>query len=327
MSTSMSSHLLKPFGSAILGSGPRARLSILIYHRVLPEPDPMLVDEIDASVFSVHMDALAAGFNVLPLSEAVSRLQAGSLPPRAACVTFDDGYANNESVALPILRSRSIPASFFVATGFTDGDCMWNDIVIEALRNTAKSSVDLAHGGLGSFPLGDLSERRNAMNQILPAMKKLNPEARSDAIAALLDATGARKARGMMMSTDQLRNMANAGMEIGGHTVNHPILATLDRKRAREEMGACKEQLEGIIGQAVSSFAYPNGRPGIDFTDEHVSIARELGYRVAVTTRRGTSSADSDPLMLSRFTPWDQTAGRFTMRLYQNALQNLNADQ
>ena len=106
----MTKSLLKIFGSGITRSGNNARLSILIYHRVIPEPDPIHFYKTDANIFRIHMNALADGFNVLPLREAVKRLKNGTLPSRAACITFDDGYANNATVALPILQERALPA-------------------------------------------------------------------------------------------------------------------------------------------------------------------------------------------------------------------------
>src|SRR5262249_25923843 len=85
-------------GGLVSPSGARGRLSILIYHRALPSPDPILHDSIDAAQFERHMALLAADFNVLPLSEACTRLSRGQLPARAVSITFDDGYADNESV-------------------------------------------------------------------------------------------------------------------------------------------------------------------------------------------------------------------------------------
>ena len=94
--------VIKAFERAILArlspAGPRARLLILTYHRVLARPDPLLKDEPDAKTFAAQMDVLSSYCNVLPLPEAVARLKSGSLPSRAACITFDDGYANNLEV-------------------------------------------------------------------------------------------------------------------------------------------------------------------------------------------------------------------------------------
>ena len=92
-------------------AGRRAKLSTLIYHRVLPEPDPLRTGDPDAATFRWQMGLLARHFNVLPLPEAARRLQDGTLPARAACVTFDDGYADNFTIALPILREAGIPAT------------------------------------------------------------------------------------------------------------------------------------------------------------------------------------------------------------------------
>jgi peptidoglycan/xylan/chitin deacetylase (PgdA/CDA1 family) len=285
----------------------------------------MFHDEIDATIFRTHMNALADGFNVLPLREAVHRLAKGTLPPRAACITFDDGYANNAAVALPILRERSLPASFFIATEFLGGGCMWNDLVIEALRNSTVTRLDLSNIALGVHPLNDLEDRRLAMVKLLPELKKLNPVSRAAAVDQILADSGVQRPTGMMMTPVQVKSLADAGMEIGGHTISHPILSTLTDQQARTEIGGGKEQLEAITGHPVKLFAYPNGRPGRDFTDRHVALLKEFGFIAAVTTARGTARRETDLFLLPRFTPWDRTPTRFTLRLYQNALQNMNA--
>ena len=97
-------------------------------------------------------------FNVLPLALAVERLRQGDLPARALAITFDDGYADNAEVAAPILERLGLPATFFVTTGFLQGGCMWNDRVIEALRNCAADELDLSELGLGTL---DLQPRRS----------------------------------------------------------------------------------------------------------------------------------------------------------------------
>ena len=105
-------------------------LSILIYHRVVAQPDPLFPDVVTAEEFDLQMAALTRWFTVLPLGRAVERLRNGTLPVRAACVTFDDGYADNALSALPILLKHGVKATFFVATRFLDGGSMWNDTVI-----------------------------------------------------------------------------------------------------------------------------------------------------------------------------------------------------
>ena len=88
-------------------------------------------------------------FNVIPLLDAVRHSAAGTLPPRAACITFDDGYADNAEVALPILQRHKLHATFFVATGFLNGGRMWNDTIIELVRRAPDGVLDFSAFGLG----------------------------------------------------------------------------------------------------------------------------------------------------------------------------------
>ena len=124
--------------------GTRARLSILIYHRVLPEPDGLFPDVPDLKRFEQELHWISRWFHVLPLDEAAARLEAGSLPPRAAAITFDDGYADNATVALPALQRAGLSATFFIATSFLDGGRMWNDTVIESVRACRADSITVS---------------------------------------------------------------------------------------------------------------------------------------------------------------------------------------
>jgi len=144
-------------------AGPRA-LSILAYHRVLPEPDPLLQGEPGAAEFERRMRWVKANFNVLSLGEAVRALREDRLPRRALSITFDDGYADNYKVALSILLDLRLPATFFVATGFLDGGCMFNDVAIEALRAAPGPELDLDDLGLGRHALGSDEQRSGAID-------------------------------------------------------------------------------------------------------------------------------------------------------------------
>jgi peptidoglycan/xylan/chitin deacetylase (PgdA/CDA1 family) len=298
--------------------GASGRLSILIFHRVLPAPDPLLHDEIDARVFSQAMDLLGSEFNVLPLSDAIRHLALGRLPPRAACVTFDDGYADNHDVALPILRRAGVPATFFIASGYLEGGCMWNDTVIEAVRLAEGATLDLARLGLGAYPIGSIEERRAALRALLNGIK-YRPSGERAEIANDIAATARTAARAdLMMSHGQVRALHSAGMEIGGHTVTHPILTRLSARNAEREMADGKTELEAIIRAPVRLFAYPNGKPTEDFGPEHVALARKVGFRAAVTTAWGAARRSSDVFQLPRFTPWDREPSKFALRLLFN---------
>ena len=302
-------------------AGLTARLTVLIFHRVLRQPDALSPGEVHASQFESICAWLASWFNVLPLDEAAQRLAQGSLPARAAAISFDDGYADNCTVALPILQRHGLNATFFISTGFLDGGIMWNDRVIESVRRASSPALDLRGAGgldLGLHPLGCNEDRRQAAGSLLRRIKHLPPQQREAAVGAIVEAAAVGLPGDLMLTTPQLLALRDAGMGLGAHTVSHPILATLDRDVAVREISVGRDQLQALLGQRVGLFAYPNGKPGDDFTDEHVDLVRQAGFDAAVTTAWGAANSRSDPFRLPRFTPWDRSKLRFGLRLADN---------
>jgi len=295
--------------------GGQRGLSILVWHRVLVQADPLLPSLPDPAGFERQLVALRACCHVLPLVEAVARLRLGTLPPRAACITFDDGYRDNAEVALPLLIKHRLPATFFIASGFLDGGIMWNDVVIECVRQARGAALDASGLGLGFLPLAGMAQRRAALTVLLERMKYLPLAARDEAAGRLVLQTGACLPPALMLDSSQVRALRRAGMEIGAHTVDHPILRLLPLEEARRQIAWGRVQLEALAGP-VRLFAYPNGKPGIDYGPEHVALVRELGFDAAVTTAHGAGG--SDLFQLPRFTPWDHAPLRFAARLARN---------
>jgi peptidoglycan/xylan/chitin deacetylase (PgdA/CDA1 family) len=315
----------RAFLTLLSPGGLHSRLSIFIYHRVLPQPDPLFPEECDSEVFDRQMGQVAGCFKIIPLLDAVRGLREGKLPPRAACITFDDGYADNAEIALPILQKHGISATFFVSTGFLDGGRMWNDTIIELIRRAPGDILDLTGIGLRQFEIGTIPQRRHAINNVLDAFKYLPLESRRLRVEEMCALIPVTPARDLMMTSDQVSLLHNAGMEIGGHTVNHPILAHIESNAAAyKEIGSGKETLEGIIRAPVRFFAYPNGKPGRDYMADHVRMVREIGFDAAVSTAHGAAKAGSDLYQLPRFTPWDRGLVRFALRTAQNILKPID---
>ncbi|NYE60117.1 peptidoglycan/xylan/chitin deacetylase (PgdA/CDA1 family) [Duganella sp. 1224] len=267
------------------------RLSILMYHRVLAAPDALLPSLPDIRRFDRQMALLKRCFHVLPVTRALSLLQQQRLPPRAACITFDDGYADNAEYALPILHKHGLSAAFFIASGYLDGGQMWNDDVIDHARQA----------GVGP----------RALDRLLLELKYLPFEQRQRAARAMAPP----RRQELMLCSPQVRALHAAGMEIGAHTHRHPILSAMPDGEALADIQQGKTALESILQAPVTLFAYPNGKPGRDYQQRHIDMARALGFDAAFSTVAGSAYDGSDLMQLPRFTPWEPDRLRFLLRL------------
>lgn len=293
----------------------RARHQILIFHRVLSEHDPMSPGEPTADWYRHLVKMLTASFEIISLDEALSQAEAGRLSGRTLSLTFDDGYADNYTVALPILEEFGAPATFFVASGFIDGGRMWNDSIIETVRRLDPGTHQIDLPGMETFEISDWSSRRHAAASIITAWKHLPPAERQLRVDELA-ARAADLPTDLMMTIAQLRALAASRcVTIGGHTRTHPILASQSDAQARDEIEAGKRDLEGWIQREITLFAYPNGKLGRDYLPQHAGLVRQAGFKAAVATDWGTLDTSTDRYAIPRFTPWHKNLSRFSIDL------------
>lgn len=290
------------------------RLNILSFHRIVPETDPLRPAEPTANELDRLMGEIRGVFKVIPLSEAVERLRLGSLPPRALSITFDDGYGDNARIAAPILKSHGLPATVFVATGFIDNArMMWNDVILETIRTLRDEELDLDVLELGRHRIETFDDKRAAISTVLHRIKHLPPCQRAEAIARFQQQAPPQGMlpADLMMTSEEVRGLGQYGIEVGAHTVSHPILTMLDKGDAYNEIRDSKLVLEGLIGEKVQLFAYPNGRPTEDYDRAIRDMLPEIGFTGAVNTALGVSSSASDRFQLPRFTPWRRSTSQF----------------
>lgn len=308
-------------------SGER-RLSILIFHRVRPTSDPLFPNEPDCDVFDQFMRLIAESFTCLPLDQAIEILsRKQKLPKNAVAITFDDGYADNFTQALPILQKHNLSATFFISSGYLDGGCMWNDEAIELVRNFRGDKLDLSQYGIGILASKTVIDKSNLLEKLIPILKYKQPEDRRAALDALRLATNGNIPTNLMMTTEELRKLYNAGMCIGGHTLTHPILARIDQKQAEKEICEDRERITAILGCPPKLFAYPNGKPGQDYLPEHAELVRKAGYSAAVCTTWGVATPTTNLYEIPRFTPWDRSPLRFALRLSNNFIRKAPSPQ
>ena len=298
----------------------RPTLAVLIYHRVLRERDPLRPYEVDRRVFERQLRMLTRWYTVLDLHDAINRLVAGTLPWRSVAISFDDGYRDNYEVAMPLLRRYRVPATFFVATGYTGGKTMFNDLVIEAVGACGSDSIEVPALGetvrIGESP----DERCSALAGLLERVKYLPPDERRECAQRLAHDNGVDPNLRLMMTAEEIREMRRSGMSIGAHTVTHPILARMDEMSAQSEIVNSKSVLEDLLGEEVPGFAYPNGRPDRDFGQRDVEIVRKAGFRFAVTTRWAAANAGDDRYQVPRISLGTRTGARPALSILKSKL-------
>jgi len=295
----------------------RGKLSILIYHQVLAEFDPMRPTEPTAAVFDWQMQLLARYFTPLSLDQALQHLADNSLPANAVCVTFDDGYLNNLTVAAPILAKYQIPATVYIATAFSTGTNMWNDRIIDLCGDTKRDTLQY---NAERFTLSDRANRISAAEKLLKALKYLPIEQRLAEVDVLYQQNQASEYQPRMMNANQIKQLADAGISIGAHTRQHPILKSIPAAEQQQQIEQSKAWLEQLLASPVQHFAYPNGVEGRDFDDTTVNLVQQAGFLSAVVTDWGYNTASSPRLKLKRFTPWDRQPVKFQLRLLKNLL-------
>ncbi len=282
------------------------RLAILMFHGVEGVPLSPPCDYVnDAVTLRRELSYLRRHFHVLPLQEALERLRDGTLPRRAAAVTFDDGTRNLAIHAGPVLRDLRLPAAVFVATGpMGTAEALWPDRLWIAFAATTLPEIDLAEVGLGQRSLRNPAARNETRDAVVQHLKQLPDAERLGRVDSLVAALGAEPdATGgpfEMLSWDEARALAADGLvSLYPHTVTHPILARCTDEKVEYEISESCRAVERETGGAPTVFAYPNGGEG-DFDDRAKATLVRNGIPWALSTTLGFADRTSDPLALPR---------------------------
>jgi peptidoglycan/xylan/chitin deacetylase (PgdA/CDA1 family) len=298
--------------------GERARLMIFTFHRILEQPDPLMADEPDRAQFTQMLSWIREVCEVLPLGEAVAALRSGKLPSRAAAITFDDGYRNNLTLAKPLLVEAGLPATVFIAVDAVRTGVMWNDVAIEAARRW-DAGVDLSDLGFDTQSL-QAAGGAGRVDVLITGLKYRAIDERAEVVAEIFRRTCGGSPERLMLCESEVAQLAGDGIELGAHTIHHPILTRIPDDLAREEIQDSRNWLHEVTGRAPALFAYPNGRPGTDYDQRHVAMVADAGFNAAVSTRWGAARANSEIFELPRFLPWERTRDAFCSRLVKVCL-------
>ncbi|MGB0909849.1 MAG: polysaccharide deacetylase family protein [Nitrospirales bacterium] len=291
-------------------------VQILMYHGIDDAWSPFLPPT-PIHQFKSHLDYLSAYCHVLTLEEAVERLKYGDVPHRAVVITIDDGYRDSYVNAFPLLKEKELPATVFLATsGIGTGHVLWHDRVCWMISHTTVPFLD-GFGSRHRYELDTLEDRRVAQNGVLWYLRTLNDQSRVQAIESLsshLEVSGNPSPDfRLMLNWEEIKEMHGGGIRFGAHTVTHPILSKTSLPAVVDEIRESKVTIERNVGDTVTTFAYPSGRPE-DYNAEIKKIVEEEGFACAVSTVRGNNFQGDDLFDLQRMGYWDQESGLFGLR-------------
>ncbi len=261
----------------MLAAGAWSGLLTLNYHRI-GEPGATLFDrELWSATlenFEQQVIFLKTHFDLIGPDDLYDVLQSDR--GRFAMITFDDGYRDNYELAFPTLQDLNVPATFFLSTGFLDHPRVpWWDEISWIIRSSSCPFIHIE--GWVDNPIQITAATENdspdtpspidaAVHQLLRLYKSLSIEQTEPFLNQLGETCGTGRAPEsvadeLWMTWDMVREMRDAGMFFGGHTVQHPILASLPPEGQDREIGECARRLEEELGERCATFSYPVGRP------------------------------------------------------------------
>jgi len=279
----------------------RNKVLILTYHRFSDVDDGRSTT---SRAFADQLAYLKAHYSILPLSRIAKMLSNGSrMPASVAAITIDDGFRDSYEIAYPILRDFGVPATVFVVTHFVDKKAwLWTDKLRYLTGKTKTDTATLKFSGRYlTIKLNAFASRLEVAARINSILKTLPDKVKDEAIEEIAITLGLElpkepPAEYAPVSWEQLCEMDSHGLEIGSHTVTHPILTNTSDGQLGRELRDSRARLEEVLGRTVKLFCYPNG----SFDQRVRSAVANAGYECAVTTELGLNGRNSDLLALHR---------------------------
>jgi peptidoglycan/xylan/chitin deacetylase (PgdA/CDA1 family) len=261
----------------------RERLTVAMFHRVLPEHLMTAADEeytISTALLARFLEFAAAYYNIVSLDDVLrSRRKEAPLPSLPLLITFDDGWDDNATHAAPVLAAASVPWTLFAATdAISSGERWWQEDLLAALRTGRTSYTDL-----WTLAAGDSGPRndRNADPElsILVLYGTLPPAKRDDLLNRHLDGSSMQVTPRHMADWDTLRALQKSGVSIGGHGASHLPLTML-ADPVKDLRQACSIMREQLGEDACTTMSFPHGR----YNTEIAGAARGLGMQLLFTS-------------------------------------------
>lgn len=288
---------------------PRKGFMVLCYHRVLDirlREFGLMHGVVDATVrdFDAQMKFLSKHYNVMTLSQLISRLKSKSLPGNSVAITFDDAYKDIYTNAFPILKKYGLPATVFVCADYIGPteNLYWWDYLAYIVKNTKKKKFTIKLNGVNrTFDLSNYQARLKVNKELNSFIKRnldnaqrkiiLDNVKKSLAINIPLSVT-----KDLFLNIKDIKDLLNNGFEFGSHTITHPTLTSSTHDELEREIVDSKKVLEEKISSPVSTFAYPSGV----YNDKCKEYAKKANYECACSYDYGINNYETDLFEIKR---------------------------
>ena len=290
----------------------RRRVVVLMYNRVLPHDADTYSEEgivVTPRTFDRHLRFLKRHFRPLTLEQFVEATRKGGrLPSRGCLITFDDGWHDNVTYALPLLREHGVPAVVFLATDYVGTTrCFWQERLTRKMFVAAQTEgaprrivEDQTTPGLQSAPP---LECRRIVRAAVTRMKQWPADEVARFESGLDEALAGAGVPPTGNGEDRFMDWNEAASLVppsplvaAAHGCSHLPLTTLSPADSIGELRGVRNLLQATLGRPITAIAYPNG----NYDDSVVRQAREVGFVAGFTTQRGLVSEGDDPLRLRR---------------------------
>lgn len=275
-------------------------LTVLTFHRVAGPGssgfDPETIDTTPEQ-FDRQVETMKRYFTLIDTRDLDEHRAGKPLPDNPAMITFDDGYRDNVDNALPILRKHGARATFFIASGFvTDRRLFWWERINYVMKHAPLARLRLAYPEEREHDLSTPEARRRSTRALLALVKAWQGLDLERFLGELGDAAQVPWARDaerafadqLIMTWDDVRALADAGMDVQSHTHRHRVLQTLEPQALLEDLRASRQEIEAATGRPARALAYPAGRSIAEWSEVRLAV-RRAGFRIGFSSHTGTS--------------------------------------
>lgn len=290
----------------------REKILILAYHGISSRTFNIPSDtHIPLKSFEKQVSYISRRYRVLRLRDVIAAILSNEkLPPNSAVITFDDGYKNNLSLALPVLEKHQAPATLFLTSGYIDSaDLLPLDLVFISFCCASLLEMTPIVHTLDPLDLSTSDNRYSSYQKTVKYLKRISGPVQKEIIRDLFSDLMPNKHKDYdavvqefaLLSWADVNAMLRSGLvDLGAHTANHSILTNLPIDKACVEIEDSIKTIREYTGAEIQTFAYPNGKEN-DFNTLHIETLKKAGLVGAVTTNPTLNSPKPDLFRLSRF--------------------------